>query len=141
MLRLTRVRFSVRRMMVAVAVVAALLTGGIQAMKMSQLTEVHRRKAAEYARYAESFRTNVPVFERLEIYWSERSDDPRSPVKIKWCGVYARYNRRCSSYYERLKEKYEYLASHPWLAASPDPPLLPDPNDPLIFKESVYPAP
>ena len=46
--RFPRVRFTVRWMLVAVAVVAVALAGALQAVRMSRLADVYYRKAAEF---------------------------------------------------------------------------------------------
>jgi hypothetical protein len=49
-MKLPRVRFTVRRMMIAVAIVAFLIGGGIEAARFKRLREFHLYDAAYHAR-------------------------------------------------------------------------------------------
>jgi hypothetical protein len=62
-MKLPRVRFTVRRMMGTTAVVAALLAGGILAMRMSRLAEVLRQKALGHAAREANERLTLQVLQ------------------------------------------------------------------------------
>jgi hypothetical protein len=100
-MRLPRVRFTVRRIMLAVAVVAIVL-GGLRLWCLSAhyraLAEVHRQKADEVVRgtYA----------------------GPGGSYHLEWCA----WPSPNKEYHLRLKENYERAASRPWLPVEPDPP-------------------
>ena len=97
-MRLLRVRFTVQRIMLAVAIVAVLL-GGLRLWWLSAdyraLAEVHHQKAEEVVRgtYA----------------------GPGGFYHVEWPSPNKEYHLR-------LKAKYERAASRPWLPVEPDPP-------------------
>ena len=91
---LPRVRFTVRRMMVAVAAVA-LMSYGV----------VLWRRASEYRGRADSYGIRVIMV-----------DSGLSPDDLE------RKNRRLNEYYESMQRKYDRAARYPWLPVAPDPP-------------------
>jgi hypothetical protein len=129
--------------MIAGAIVGVVLAGTQLVARMSRLAASHRRRAAEYARYEAASLTNVAFNEDCEVYWRRRLNDPRAPEKIKWCLIYARMNRHAAAHHGQIRRKWEYLASHPWLPAGPDPVMepLPLPGLPDRLTVSVKPDP
>jgi hypothetical protein len=95
---LPRVRFTMRRMMVAVAVVAMLLCTGMQVSRMSYRAYIYRLKFSLNRRNADGYARQA-----------DRYGDPRSAARA----VHSRI----------LAEKYERAARYPWLPIEPDPPL------------------
>ena|SRR5579871_2828155 len=105
-MRVPRVRYKVRRLMVAVATVAMIL--GI-------VSERRRR----FQRLAQSYivRTDVSGIANA-IYWGHGPEEPPEVVfsdgsRMLWFD----YNRR-----RMLRRKYEFAARYPWLPVAPDPP-------------------
>jgi hypothetical protein len=102
-MRLPRVRFTVRRMMVAVAVVGLLAGLGV---------EGERRR--------ERFR------EEAIHHFVIRSDGERA--RRLWAQLPTVFHERVAaidawlSYHERMEEKYDRAASFPWLPVAADPP-------------------
>jgi hypothetical protein len=92
---LPRVRFTVRRLMVAVAVAAVVLGGLAYAARLAQLRRLYYRRATEL-RYAEQTY-------RHPSYRDEVQD-------------VAAANRL-----GQMAEKYEKAADRPWLPVAPDP--------------------
>jgi hypothetical protein len=120
-------RFTVRRMMVAVAIAGVLLA------ILAWVRDLHRRRTfyeAQAARYAEQ--------EEIHLYAARvaRADFDRTRNKnyrgqVVTSLIYA-------GFYRLLVEKYRHAARHPWESVEPDPPdpyspdfVPPDPPDSL----------
>ena len=115
-MRMPRVRFTVRRMMVAVAAIAVLLAGGIKAARMSRLARTHQMYATQHGLSEAIERRNVNIFEYAKITNKKRPDI---------CAIFdqlARVARLRVDYYAVLKVKYADAATHPWKDVPPDPP-------------------
>jgi TPR repeat protein len=129
-MRLPRVRFTVRRMMVAVAVVALVFACGLQARRLHRLSRAYAEKAARFgfgekmlraaaAMYqagSESLKKDLatrPVEPALrELLARDAEDEERNAERIL----------RSANYRGLLRSKYEHAAAHPWLPVADDPP-------------------
>jgi heme exporter protein D len=102
-MRLLHVRFTVRRMMVAVAVVALLL------MAVSTLQRrAHLQGLADYhAERARQIRSSSAPIQTPDGDYSQ----PRSEAALRRAG-----------YHHALAEKYDFAARYHWLPVAPDPP-------------------
>jgi hypothetical protein len=114
-MRLPRVRFTIQRMMIAVAFISFVIVG-IQT-------------ARRWLYYREEYRA-CALFERIS---RENSLHPQ----VGLCGMMphdedllrhlkaesARYNRQLTDYFLQLREKYALAMSRPWLRVAPDPPV------------------
>ncbi len=89
----TRVRFTVRRLMVAVAIIALILWS----MRMYQLSREYRIRAEDYRSHGHNA---AVIYYRTNRSWGYRLRD----------------------HYWRLSEKYDRAARYPWLRVAPDPP-------------------
>jgi hypothetical protein len=132
MMRLPRVRFTVRRMMIAVAVVAVLIGVGLhveRAIRFSRLSTNYVEFAAMYAEYesilrkrernhrelAERERESADKFQRsssVELWRRLAQEDTDRADKFK----------SLAEYHSRMKAKYQAAARRPWLDVEPDPP-------------------
>jgi hypothetical protein len=113
-MRLPRVRFTVRRLMLVVAFVAVLI--GLVVLKQRR----------------DRFRLQAALFVdegRTLLVMADAS--ARRSVQLEAAGVQGQvstlrdYERRCrdqAEYAATLGRKYEFAASRPWLQVSPDPP-------------------
>lgn len=101
-MKLPRVRFTVRRMMVAVAVCAAM--GGAEATRRRWV-----RLAREYEFRAKVNKRLAPSYYRLASTPGADTDAAEG-----W--------RRAGDHYRALQEKYERAARYPFLPVAPDPP-------------------
>ncbi len=99
-MKLPRVRFTVRRMMVAVAVVGTAFGSSVVLWRRA---ERFRRLAADHG----MFRVRVNDGPECSM-WFKVDGDTTSPVRDEW--------RRA------LAEKYDRAARYPWLPVAPDPP-------------------
>ena len=103
-MRLPRVRFTVRRMMVAVAVVAvaALIQGG----------EFLRRRSHDYAARADNYAVELTL---------GGAEEPWPPITAEEIISEQRKAERLR-YYSAMEQKYRHAARRPWLPVEPDPP-------------------
>ena len=99
-MRLKRPRFTLRWMMVGVAVAALCCFH-------SEMT----RRRADYLRRARVFRRACAFSGILARYAREKHDEVRA----------AEMNLK-DRYFRRMQQKYERAADHPWLSVPPDPP-------------------
>lgn len=104
-MRLPRIRFTVRRLMVAVGVLAILLGIAVQARRALLNYEIYKEKAYDYDTEEGSMRY---------IYMVHCQDSPEE-VKERL--------RRLIQYYGAMKAKYEAAMRHPWIDVEPDPPV------------------
>jgi len=117
-MRMPRVRFTVRRMMIAVAVAALILY--VENLRRRHVT--FQRRATINASYARQFREafekrslNVFAFQHGPVFAATPT------LRFKW-----------AEYHENLSRKYERAASHPWETVPADPP------PPEIFPPSSF---
>ena len=113
-MRLPRVRFTVRRTMVAVAVVA--LAFGI--VRLWTARQLYLEKAAEHA----GFRALVLRSPDTIAYWESRWTDQRRglPARYPWPGG-PPFVPAMAKYHDAMRIKYERAAHYPWLPIEPDP--------------------
>jgi hypothetical protein len=104
-MRWPRPRFTVRRLMIAVAILAI----GFGAIKwvaeMRARSSAYRRRAIEFER--RTFRRESLV-RTADGRWVDRFDNENDCLRDDWA--------------LRMAAKYERLSYYPWLAAEPDPP-------------------
>jgi hypothetical protein len=103
-MRLPRLRFTVRRMMVAVAVVAFLFGAEATRRRWESLASTYRTKAV-------SFEHRALVSRHSRDHEAVLENDPEQ-----------RKLKRIEDHYVALARKYQYAAHYPWLAVEPDPP-------------------
>lgn len=128
-MRLPRLRFTVRRLMVAVAIAAFLIGGGIEAARCKRLREAHLADAAYHARReAEELRNlaNIDLGRRAGAV----------DAKDHFMVFVERASRLRVDHHSQMKRRYFKAASRPWRAVSPDPK---DPGTELIWEALTIP--
>ena len=100
-MRVPRVRFTVRRMMVAVAIVAIIMG----AVDLWQNSVSYRSKIAHHAQ-----------MERSSVFVIGGDDTPAAHEEL------ARVSRAWTEHHATLRRKYERAAARPWKYVPPDPP-------------------
>jgi hypothetical protein len=111
-MRPARVRFTVVRMMVMVAVAAGLMTAWVGHARLRLLSSNYRARAEQHAGIEETLRRIVA------------SDGADAPVDISpGPGLRSRrFTARAVAEHEAaLLRKYERAARYPWLRVEPDP--------------------
>ena len=112
---LPRVRFTIRRMMLAVAIIA--IVAGVTVLASRQ--RIYRGRADFYAQLEQAAKLRLRhwVLEAVRLSGQRRSDDRRQLAEYM-----VGYSRERASYHARLKVKYGRAARYPWLLFGPDPP-------------------
>jgi hypothetical protein len=110
--KLPRLRFTVRRLLIAVAVVALTISGA------SWATRRYREAVVSYENRLIYHRTNAAFLryspEAQPFTWIPPIPAP-SPAEID-------RSRRGAEYHEAMVLKYERALRYPWLPIGPDPP-------------------
>jgi hypothetical protein len=132
-MRLPRGRLTVRRMMIAVAVIALAFEAFLWAERIRARQASYRGWAAVHARHAQRWLT---LARRNE----DQPDNPKLPptlmadpeFRAHWEKGVAAWRiqrgpiigaqRRNAAYHASLADKYERATSRPWLPVPPDPP-------------------
>jgi hypothetical protein len=138
-MRLPRVRLTLKRMMIAVAVAATGLAGGLEATRLVRISINRRDRAAFNAlnetmmdTFAQSASQSARIQEQLAISYIDASDRFASRAMEKWASNLKRTaedlrqgaanSKRLADDYRReadrartLKLRYERAALRPWL--------------------------
>jgi hypothetical protein len=130
-MRKLRHGFTIRQMMVVVAVTGVLLGGWLEAARLIRVATTRRREAASHAasealvrKFATS--SSQQAQELLQSAEQWRSSNPRFAQEVKRSASIAwdqaeRYNRN-ADYWAMLHKKYDRAARLPWSSIEPDPP-------------------
>ena len=116
-MKLPRVRFTVRRMMVAAAIVAAATALAVNLYRRSQR---FRRIAAEFVIKEDLANAPIPPgsgFSPDDIRIEYRPGASYEAIEL---GLQAKPKN--AAYYTLMRMKYERYARYPWLPVAPDPP-------------------
>ena len=112
-MRLPRVRFTVRRLMVATAIAAG-LAGGVASSRRWCGAGVGISREVAYLGLQAGMEEENARTAGVAI-WFDRASDPDRPERAA-----PRYRRR-AEFYGRLRAKYERAARYPWLPRPPRP--------------------
>ncbi|MGO9465485.1 MAG: hypothetical protein ACLQIB_53385 [Isosphaeraceae bacterium] len=110
---LPRVRFTVRRMMVAVALVGL----AFWIVRLWAARQLYLEKAAWHAGYGASVLRSPDTI----AYWESRWTDQRhgKPARYPWPGG-PPFVPAMAKYHDAMRIKYERAARYPWLHIEPD---------------------
>jgi hypothetical protein len=114
-MRLPRVRFTVRRMMVAVAVVA-IISGSVQLWRLRRL---YQDRASGYASMALRYVSTPEEAAYWEARWTRQREG--RPAEYPWPAG-PPFVPAIVAHYRSLQAKYEHAARYPWLTVVPDTP-------------------
>lgn len=120
-MRVPRVRFTMRGMMVAV-VVAAVVSGGTV---LARRQRVYRARAVFYAQQEQValMRWQHWSLEAVRLSGRPGERNPRrSDQERRLAEGMVDYSRNRAAYHSLLRVKYERVARYPWLQIDPDPP-------------------
>jgi hypothetical protein len=119
-MRRPRVRFTVRRMMVAVAIMAVFF-GAADGL---------RRRRESFGQQAKRFARKASDEYNASMSVGRHATFGPSPLEMR----ISQAHYQLADHYSALKEKYERAASAPWLPVEPDPAAPDWPNDLLDFR-------
>jgi hypothetical protein len=145
MMRLIRPRFTIRWLMILVAIVAVSLTGIITAVRLKRRADYFRQRAAYFAaserfsrqmlgvevwhltvfaRMRESNAREVRLSKHLSPELSKVRDERTSHLQNEHDELArsVEYYRDVAAHEARMKQKYDRAASRPWESVAPDPP-------------------
>ena len=123
-MRSIRLRFTMRRMMVAVAIVALTIGGGIEAVRLRRLRSSHLDDAAYHSRREAEEARNIANFKRGRLGNASNAND-RSILLME------QSSRLRVAYHAQLKRKYLEAADRPWSAVASD---QKDPGEDLLWR-------
>jgi hypothetical protein len=125
-------RFTVRRLMVAVAIVGVASALGVMTWRSS----VYRSLAARHSQHEEGMRREVEGLEENLVNAPGRIAKAReagdAEEEAAWLRGVAQWQEKLTPYRleiqksGRLREKYQRAARYPWLPLEPDPPETED---------------
>lgn len=116
-LRPARMRFTVRRMMIAVALVAVLMASAIELPRLWVLRRQYLGLAEKYGYWEIRLNGSVAIRQDLSYYSTSQPRGPEpSPARLAEMKDQA-------AYYARQRAKYEHAARYPWLTVAPDEPV------------------
>jgi hypothetical protein len=125
-MRLPRLRFTVRRLMIAVAIVAVLIVAGLHvetAIRFSRRASIHAggevfwREQEQWHR--EMAKKLLTSHERLKLL---RVDDTWNIEHAESFNLEADKIKSWADFHASMKAKYRAAARRPWLPVEPDPP-------------------
>jgi hypothetical protein len=125
-MRLLLFQFTVRRLMVAVPVLAALLWAGLEGVGLGKRARHYRELALSYSNMLRLAEEDAAGKEERITRWANRPEDPRHE---RWTKELWR-SREQAAYYSAMANKYHRLASRPWEPLTPDPPNVAGPPTP-----------
>jgi hypothetical protein len=133
MMGLPRVRFTVRRLMIAVAVVAVLIGAGLQirrAIRLCRLSAEYAQQAAKYAEFETTWRQSERHHREREQELRKLVDDTRQGVggpefwrqQAKGESDEAEKLKSLAEFHANMKSKHQAAARRPWIEVEPCPP-------------------
>ena len=117
-MRLSRLRLTVRGMMVVVAIVAVVVWSTLTGLQLWKRSRQYREEAARFATMQRWAEDEASRKEQRIARWRDRPEDSRQE---RWAMELARA-REQAAYCSGLFRKYNRLASYPWETIAPDPP-------------------
>jgi hypothetical protein len=134
--RLPRLRFTIRWMMVVVAIVALALGSTLWGLKMRRLARSYALRASMSKQLESKHRGlearvtgAVQEIEELQQEIGEPGPVREEPSfaaigldQMRLISEYAAHSRRLADHHATLRRKYERAARYPWLPVDPDPP-------------------
>jgi hypothetical protein len=111
-MKLPRVRFTVRQVLVAVAALALLMAAGIEAVRQMRIARAYRQMAVYHASWRDF------CLAEAEEY---RAAVAARPASRDWSRSEA-HQRALAQYHDSQASKYRLAARSPWLPVEPDPP-------------------
>ena len=117
-MRIPCVRFTVRRMMVAAAVVAIALFSGIWLTRMGRLAGVYEQRALYHAQQElttrEAIEDQLAHIRRIAMY------PEKDPLYLRLQHLQGK--NPSADYHAAMRDKYELASRRPWQPVTPDPP-------------------
>ena len=113
-------RFTIRRLMIAVAVVAVGTAGEVTRRRWQSAAADFTARAAMYHAFAKVNRSSIEARVSEARLKAVFPDDPQLQGPMSEAEI--ALSQRLEAYCEILASKYEQAARHPWRAIAADPP-------------------
>jgi hypothetical protein len=94
--------------MVVVAVVAVLIGGAIETVRLVRLSRSYSARAASHAAYEQG--------------WRAMADEYGADYRLPTHDAQRIFLREVTDFHVQLRLKYEHATRYPWLPIEPDPP-------------------
>jgi hypothetical protein len=117
-MRLPRVRFTVRRMMVATAVLAISLFSGIWLTRMGRLAGIYEQRALHHAQQERA--TRQAIEDQLAHIQRIARYPEKDPSYLHLQQL--QHKNPSADYHAAMSDKYELASRRPWQPVTPDPP-------------------
>ena len=119
-----RLRFTVRRLMLAVASVAIAFGGWgawVRYRAIATLSEGYQRRATYFSAFASY--SNSEAFEYDSVAAEKKkTPDPYPNSSLEQLARSGTFERKVGDNYRAMAKKYQHAARYPWLSVDPDPP-------------------
>ena len=120
-MKLCRPRFTLRRIMVAVAILGVFLVG-LDAMRVLSLANKYRRKAEAAARMERRFREIDAMDPVSRARAAKEAEENYQEILSSWLAADPVWTRKMIGYFTAMRTKYEQAAENPRLPIPPDSP-------------------
>ncbi len=124
-MRQFRIRFTIRRLMLGVVLVALLLGSG-RVLQIYKRHRLYEKASALYARESRNHRARLilenKIVEETRAYLEQHPDDEWTRATLEEFQARRDYVRRCMAWSTRMERRYHDLAYHPWQPQTIDPP-------------------
>jgi hypothetical protein len=108
-MKLPRLRFTVKWMMVAVAITGVIAALGERTVRFRQIAGRHERMSQTATIHSFDPITKTKVTSPIYMVLTDPKTGSPFPCPEQW--------------HHEMAVKYEYAARHPWLPVDPDPPM------------------
>jgi hypothetical protein len=116
-------RFTIRTLMVAVAVVGVIVAGGVECNRLYRLSALYQIRASGFASLDDGYRQDFLDREQVLAQWVAQK--PRTPEEKQRMREALEWDLPLQTewiqYSHAMRTKYERTARYPWLPAAPDP--------------------
>jgi hypothetical protein len=120
-MKLPRPRFTVRRIMVSVAILGVFLAG-VDAMRVLSLANKYRRKAEAAARMERNFREIDAMDPVSRARAAKEAEEKYEEILSSWLTADPVWTRSMIGYFTAMRTKYEQATENPRLPVPPDSP-------------------
>ena len=116
-MRLPGVRFTLRRLLVVIALLAVLMAAGLEAARATRRAREYRQYAVAHAAFRDLSLGEAEQYRDAYNHGEWADDKEKTQLLQREAG-----ERALARHYDTLAAKYRRAARFPWLPVEPDPP-------------------
>jgi hypothetical protein len=116
-MRLARVRFTLRWLLIVIGFLAVLMAAGLEAARATRRAREYRQLAVAHAAFRDLSRAEAEEY-RYALVHKAAADNRSGTDLLRW----EAHERALARYYDAMAAKYHRAARFPWLPVGPDPP-------------------